>query len=184
MTESNAPSVVVSRRAWLAVAGVSAMAGVGAAWWRWQPAPVADAAVAGLWDLTFPTPDGATLKLASWRGRKLVINFWATWCPPCVEELPMLNAFHLAQGSGKTPNGWQVLGLAVDQPGAVQQFMKRLPISFPVGMAGMAGVDLSRGLGNANGGLPFTVALLPDGTVFQRKIGKLAPSDVEAWSKA
>ena len=90
----------------------------------------------------------------------------------------MLNAFHTAHG----PNGWQVLGLAVDQPKAVQTFMQRLPLNFPVGMAGFEGVELSRTLGNPNGGLPFTVVFDEGGVVRHQKVGKVSETDLASWA--
>ena len=167
----------LSRRAWLSVAGASAFLGAGLAWWRLRPDSVSDEAVERLWSMAFQTPNGDTLQLAEWRGKSLVVNFWATWCPPCVEELPMLNAFFNAQRD----KGWQVLALAVDQPGAVTQFLNRAPLDFSVGIAGLSGVDLSRSLGNATGGLPFTVVLNPRGGVMARKLGKLDATDLQSW---
>jgi len=166
-----------SRRGWLGVAGMSAAVGAGVAWRRFQPRVITDEAVQRLWDMAFQKPQGGVVRLADWRGRFLVVNFWATWCPPCVDELPLLNAFYKAQRT----NGWQVLGLAVDQPGAVDRFLKQLPLEFAVGIAGLSGVELSRSLGNANGGLPFTVVLGREGEVLSRKLGKLDASDLEAW---
>ena len=64
----------------------------------------------GLWDRSFPAPDGSALALATLRGRPLLVNFWATWCPPCVEELPLLSSFY----NENKANGWQLIGLAVD----------------------------------------------------------------------
>jgi thiol-disulfide isomerase/thioredoxin len=112
--------------------------------------------------------------MADFRGKPLLLNFWATWCPPCVEEMPLLDTFYQQKD-----RGWQVLGLAVDQAPAVQKFLQRLPVSFPIGMAGLAGVDLSRALGNATGGLPFTVVFSPEGEVAHRQIGKLTSVDLE-----
>jgi len=101
-----------------------------------------------LWGLEFETPAGGTVAMKSLAGKPLLLNFWATWCPPCVEELPMLNAFYREQSS----KGWQVLGLAIDQPSAVRKFLARIPLDFPVGLAGLGGTDLGRSLGNLTGG--------------------------------
>jgi peroxiredoxin len=87
----------------------------------------------------------------------------------------LLDAFYRQRKA----QGWQVLGLAVDQAPAVQKFLQRLPVTFPIGMAGLPGVDLSRALGNATGGLPFTVVFSPEGEVAHRQIGKLSTVDLE-----
>ena len=90
------------------------LAGAGAFWWQSGRQAMSSAALAvdPFWGLALETPDGAPFKISSLAGQPLLLNFWATWCPPCVEELPLLNRFHLAQQS----RGWRVLGLAVDQP--------------------------------------------------------------------
>ena len=168
------------RRRWLqaAVAGAAAAAGAGVAWWKLQPHDPAPGAEEALWGLRFDRPEGGVLELGAFAGKPLLLNFWATWCPPCVEELPMLNAFyrdHAAQG-------WQVLGLAIDQPSAVRKFLERLPLAFPVGLAGLGGSDLGRSLGNLTGGLPFTVVLGADGRILHRKMGQVTAADLQRWA--
>ncbi|MCA0327461.1 MAG: TlpA family protein disulfide reductase [Proteobacteria bacterium] len=162
------------RRALLAAGALAAAAGAGLAWWRLEPG---EADLSGFWERSFPTPEGGQLSLAALQGRPLLINFWATWCPPCVEELPLLSRFYTENRA----NGWQLLGLAVDKLEPVQRFLTRAPISFPVGLAGMEGVELTRQLGNAAGGLPFTVVFDGEGRLRQRKIGQVQPADLAAW---
>src|SRR5438128_2664895 len=105
--------------------------------------------------MSFDTPDGAQLSMQALRGRPLLLNFWATWCPPCVEEMPLLDRFFRQSGS----KSWQVVGLAIDQPSAVRNFLKKTPVTFPIGLAGLGGTELAKSLGNEVGGLPFTVAV-------------------------
>lgn len=162
------------------VAAAAALAGGGLAWWKFSPHAVDDAAVAAWWEQSFDTPQGdASLAMASLRGKPLLVNFWATWCPPCVEELPLLNAFYREQRA----RGWQLLGVAVDQPSAVRSFLQRLPLDFPVGMAGMQGTELSKTLGNLSGALPFTVVFGADGGVAHRKLGQVRPDDLAQWAR-
>jgi peroxiredoxin len=78
--------------------------------------------------------------------------------------------------------GWQVFGLAVDRLDPVKRFLERSPVTFPVAMADMHGVEIGRSLGNLSGGLPFTVVLGSDGRVVQRKMGKVTPDDLLAWA--
>jgi len=169
-----------SRRHWLmgAVAGAAALAGAGLAWRKYQVQDGTPALDNSLWQMTFTTPDGKTLRMADLRGKPLLLNFWATWCPPCIEELPLLNNF-FKENTGK---GWQVLGLAVDQLEPVKRFLANSPLAFPVGLSGMPGLELSKSLGNLSGGLPFSVVFGADGQVAHRKIGKIKPEDLQAWA--
>ncbi len=172
-------SSVMSRRRWVyaAVAAAAGLGGAGLAWWKYAPRDMAQGAEAALWDMNFERPAGGALAMQSFKGRPLLLNFWATWCPPCIEELPLLDRFFKENSA----NGWQVLGLAIDQPGAVRNFLRKMPLAFPIGLAGMAGAELGKSLGNLSGGLPFTVVLGSDGLVRHRRIGKVSPGDLLAW---
>jgi thiol-disulfide isomerase/thioredoxin len=165
------------RRALLgAAAAVALGAGVTVAWM--QARKVSESAITtsvpDFWSLQWSTPDGAPLPMQTFQGRPLLVNFWATWCPPCVEELPLINAFY-EENKG---NGWQVLGLAVDKVTQVKAFLAKTPLAFPVGMAGLGGTELSRTLGNLGGGLPFTFALDSSGGIVQRKMGQVSADDL------
>jgi len=130
------------------------------------------------WALEMETPNGEMFKISSLAGQPLLVNFWATWCPPCVEELPLLNRFHQEQQA----RGWRVLGLAVDQPSAVRAWLKKSPLDFPIVMAGLDGTDLSKRMGNLTGGLPFSLAFSASGDVLQRKSGQLSSADLVNWA--
>jgi thiol-disulfide isomerase/thioredoxin len=169
------------RRALLAGVGVAAAAG-GVIWQgRNAPAPSASAAdgSAQLWEHRFPLPEGGELVMADKRGRPLLINFWATWCPPCVKELPEIDRF--ARGHGQRLS---VVGLAIDSADPVRAFLQRMPLSFDIGLAGLAGSELARGLGNPGGMLPFTVLIGADGKVLQRKLGETTHDELVAWAHA
>ncbi|MGE0348291.1 TlpA disulfide reductase family protein [Hydrogenophaga sp.] len=167
------------RTLWMGgIAVAAAAAGGWLSWRRLQPQAVPGGAEAAFWAGAYDGPNGEVVRVADFLGRPLLVNFWATWCPPCVEELPLLNAFHLAHKA----RGWQVLGLAVDQAGAVRGFMQKLPLNFPVGMAGFAGTELSRSLGNATGALPFSVVFGASGALLHRKIGKVSEGDLTQWA--
>ena len=124
--------------------------------------------------------EGKTWKLSGLRGKVVVVNFWATWCPPCVEELPMIEAFSREHAA----KGLQVLALAIDQPSAVRRFLERQALSFPVGLAGLGGTELARSLGNAQGGLPFSVFFAADGSIYRKKLGQLTPQDLKDWAQS
>jgi len=159
------------------VAVAATLAGAGIAWRKWSPGPAQPDAVATLWPLAFDTPSGAKLEMGALRGKPLLLNFWATWCPPCVEEMPILDAFFRENASKR----WQVIGLAIDQPSAVRAFLARTPVSYPVGLAGLGGSELSKTLGNLEGGLPFTVVIGSAGQIAQRRIGRVSETELAHW---
>jgi len=168
------------RRILLGATAVAAgVVGAGVAWWQTQTpgdsssTPPPD----GFWTSEFDSPRGGKLVMRSLRGRPLLVNFWATWCTPCIEELPLINDFYRQNKA----SGWQVVGLAIDRPAPVQAFLQKMPLDFPIGMAGLDGAELSRGFGNLAGGLPFSVVLGSGGGVAQRKMGRLAPTDLTGW---
>jgi len=173
------------QRRWLVAASVASagLAAASAFWWRsrattenFQAPPSPE--LAPFWATAWTDPQGTALNVQQFQGKPLLINFWATWCPPCVEELPLINAFFQQNMS----NGWQVLGLAVDRVDMVQKFLRQNPIDFPVAMAGLGGTELGRALGNLSGGLPFTVVVNSSGAIAQRKLGRVTPENLQQWA--
>lgn len=175
MLQAKEPS---SRRKLMLAAGAAAcLAGAGLAWWRMTPQPASGLVQHAFWAQSFDTPTGESMSMASLAGKPLLVNFWATWCPPCVEELPLLDRFWRENAA----NGFQVLALAIDQPSAVRKFMQRQPLGFPVGLAGLGGTELAKSLGNASGGLPFSVFFKADGSIWRQKLGQLSLDDLSTW---
>lgn len=169
----------LQRRFWLAAAGLSALAAGLALRQRSLGAQSSQgAALSALWSTEFLDASGRPCALASLRGRPLVVNFWATWCPPCVAEMPELD--RLAQTLGTA--GGQVLGIAVDKAEAVQAFLQRTPVAFPVVIGSTSGLALSRSLGNAAGGLPFSILVSADERLLATKVGASTRAELEAWS--
>lgn len=167
------------------IAVAAALSGAGVAYWQSQQEATDTPAkqVGGLddlWQMQFETPDGGKLAMQSLKGKPLLINFWATWCPPCVEELPLLERFY----SENKAKSVQILGLAADKPEAVRGFLKKLPLTFPIGITDLSGIALSKSWGNLAGGLPFSVMLASDGSVMQRKMGILSEDDLKIWLSA
>lgn len=176
----------MQRRTWMAGGVAVAAAGLGALWSSRRMATAVpdtaavNAAPTGLWNSRFVNVKGGELVLADLRGRPLVLNFWATWCPPCVKEMPELDRFSASQGA----KGWQVLGLAIDQAPAVQQFLQKTPVRFPVALAGDQGLHWVNALGNLAGGLPFTVVFNAAGDVIHRKLGPTSEAELSSWAGA
>jgi peroxiredoxin len=173
----------VSRRQWL----LALLAGGGAAalgaWLsarRLAPAPVPDAAVEVFFAQTFPDADGTPQPLAQWRGRVLVVNFWATWCPPCVEEMPDLQAVR-DEYRGR---GVEVVGIGIDNAEKIRAFRDRMNLRLPLLVAGAGGSQMGQALGNLSGALPYTVLIDRDGRVAQRKLGQIKPAELRQWLDA
>jgi thiol-disulfide isomerase/thioredoxin len=195
----------IGRRAVLALAAVGATA-AGIGWGlRRQPAGAGNANVAtagdqaaasggspsnapagantvpaSFWTQTFERPQGGELKLAAYQGKPMLINFWATWCPPCVKEMPELDHFH----TEFAPKGWAVLGLAVDSPTPVKAYLGKVKVGFDIGLAGFGGTELAQALGNDAGGLPFSVIVDAQGRIAHRKMGATSFEELSAWAKA
>ncbi len=168
------------RRALLGGVGIAALAaGWGLHRWRQPAGTTADDDPEAFWAQELPTPTGASLALRALRGRPLVVNFWATWCPPCVKEMPELDRF-AKEFAGR---GWQVLGVAIDQAEPVKAFLGHSPVSFPVVLAGTEGLAWVRKLGNAAGGLPFSVQWSAEGQPVRRKLGATDFDELASWAK-
>ena len=167
----------------LAAAAVLAGAAGGALrWWRAKHAdddvdePVGEIDV---WSLAFRDVDGNPVAMAPLRGKPLLLNFWATWCGPCVVEMPILDRFARERAAER----WQVLALAVDQPDPVRRFIAERTLRLPVAIASGIGLELSRQLGNRNGGLPFTAVFDSAGKRAQGHLGAVDAKLLDDWAK-
>ncbi len=139
-----------------------------------EPAPTAGAP-ARLLALTLPDLSGQAQSLSQWKGKVLVVNFWATWCPPCKEEIPEFSRINTEYA----PNDVQFVGISLDSADKVAAFRKETEISYPLLIGNMETLDLSSDLGNRAKALPFTVILRQDGSLQDVKLGKYATSDLE-----
>ena len=122
---------------------------------------------------SFPDLQDQDRLLSAYAGKPLVINFWATWCAPCIKEMPDLQALH-----ERYPDV-QFVGIAVDSKSNVQEFLQRVPVSYDILLAGPGGVRQMRSLGNKKGGLPFTVVFGSNGRVDERILGQIDPQKLD-----
>lgn len=169
---------MASRRQWALLGGAALIAlalGFAIGKLRHQPGP-SELGAAALYQTAFGDLNGAQTALAQWRGQVLVLNFWATWCPPCREEIPEFMQTQTRLGA----RGMQIVGIAIDDAQAVAAFVAELKINYPTLLGGLAGSDLARALGNRSGGLPFTVIVDRNGNVVAAKAGKMTGAELEA----
>ena len=137
---------------WGAIAG-TALAALAAGWYfGMRDAPQSPSA---LLQLALPDVDGREQRLDQWKGKVLVVNFWATWCEPCREEMPEFVKAQAALGS----KGLQFVGIGIDQPSKIRQFGQDLKINYPSLVGGYGALDLSETLGNKIKALPFTLII-------------------------
>jgi peroxiredoxin len=169
---------VADRREVLVLVGVGALAAIAGVlagpWLSDTPGDAGKLATARLTDLS-----GKARSLSEWQGRILVINFWATWCPPCREEIPAL----VRARDGMQASGVEFVGIAIDQVAKVQEFARNVHISYPLLMADASGLELVRALGNPSGGLPFTVVLDRKGVIAHRNLGAITQQKIEEQLK-
>ena len=136
----------------------------------------APASAANLYTQSLNDLAGKPQSLAQWKGKPLLVNFWASWCAPCVQEMPELSEL-AARDGGKHFN---VIGIGIDSPANLNEFVKKTKVAYPLYVGGMSGTDLSRELGNTHGGLPFTVLIGPDGQVRKTYLGRLKFEELRA----
>lgn len=156
--------------------GVAAVAAAATGMW-WRARQAENGETQALDAASFADLSGRSRQVAEWRGSVVVVNFWATWCAPCREEIPMLREMR----DKYREKGLEIVGIAIDLVAKVKEFAKETNISYPILMADAGGIDLLRKLGNAPGGLPYTVFLDRSGRIQRRKLGALRRQELEAW---
>jgi peroxiredoxin len=119
---------------------------------------------------------GRQRKMSEWQGKVLLVNFWATWCPPCVSEMPELVALQNDLAS----KNLQIVGIGIDSPSNIREFAEKHQITYPLLLGGLEGSELSRQFGNQSGGLPFTILIGADGSVRKTYMGRLDMEKVRA----
>ena len=122
-----------------------------------------------LFAATFPDENGKPQNLKQYTGKIVVLNFWATWCEPCREEMPELSALHEMYKDKNVV----VLGIAVDEAAAIKDFVKETKVSYPLLVADMQGMEIASHLGNDKSVLPYTVIIKADGSVAKTYFGRV-----------
>jgi thiol-disulfide isomerase/thioredoxin len=136
----------------------------------------ADLTPSVLYATTFTGLDGRTVSLGQWQNQVLVLNFWATWCGPCKEEMPIFDRLQKKIGA----KGVQIVGIAADSTAKVANFSKQLPVSYPLLPDEAGAIELSKRLGNRLGLLPHTIVVLPGGEIAHSKLGLIDEAGFEA----
>lgn len=142
--------------------------------------PLSAMAAPTLEQTNFAKLQGGNTTIAAYKGKVTVLNFWATWCGPCREEMPMLNRLR----AKLAPKGVEVVGVALDNKEEVSAFVNQLKISYPILLGDSDTLGLMRSLGNATGGLPYTLILDRKGKIAAKLTGLLDEKKLEATIKA
>jgi thiol-disulfide isomerase/thioredoxin len=185
MTQDDKPAGA-TRRQWTIAILAGAAASVAGAWFsKRDGVPIVGALAAETGGASGPLPaaiqtlDGRTITNADLAGHPVVLNFWAPWCPPCLEEMPELDRFSRSPAA----RGTLVIGLAIDERPAVEQWVKAHPIGFPISVLGYGGLAWVRQLGRkSDSALPFSIVFDREHRVVQRKFGPTSEAELTAWA--
>jgi len=173
----------MNRRQWVIIIGISLLAllaGVLTSQWIFKTVPASDPAIKAFFANPWQTPDGKLVNSEEWRGKVLVVNFWASWCPPCVEEMPTLDKLN-AEFSSKNV---LFVGIGIDSPSNIREFLQNTPVSYPIMIGGREGSNLSKQMGNSQGALPYTIIINSQGKATSSKLGKIKEDELRSAIKS
>jgi len=125
-------------------------------------------------DIRLPDPDGREVASANWAGKVVVLNYWATWCSPCLREMPMLVQLQESANTGRL----QVVGIAIDDGESVRQFLQEQSVNYQILLGNADSVELSKRLGNRTSGLPFTVVFDRVGRRIFSQTGEISAAQI------
>jgi thiol-disulfide isomerase/thioredoxin len=130
-----------------------------------------------LFALVLPDAEGNEQSLGQWRGRVLIVNFWATWCEPCRDEMPLFVKAQQAYGG----RGLQFVGIAIDQGDKVRRFAADIGLNYPALIGGYGAIELSRTFGNRLGALPYSLIIDRSGRIVHTQLGPLKEAQLDAF---
>ena len=168
----------MSRRQWIMIGGISLLAllaGVFSSQWISQTGLASDPSIKAFFANPWQMPDGKPANSENWRGKVLVLNFWASWCPPCVEEMPALDRIAQEYASKNV----LIVGIGIDSPSNIREFLQKTPVSYPIVLGGLEGSNLSKQMGNTQGALPYTVVINSKGKSIYTKLGKISEEELK-----
>jgi thiol-disulfide isomerase/thioredoxin len=173
----------MNRRQWMIIITISLLAlfaGVLTSQWIYKTGLASDPAVKAFLNNPWQTPDGKAIDTQKWQGKILVINFWASWCPPCVEEMPTLDKLQ----QDFLQQNVLFVGIGIDSPSNIRDFLSKTPVSYPIVIGGLEGSNLSKQLGNSQGALPYTIIIDAKGKATYSKLGKITEDELRSAIKA
>jgi len=132
-------------------------------------------AVSDLFATSLPDSSGKTQFLSKWKGKILVVNFWATWCAPCVQEIPELSTLQVEANEKNI----QIIGIGIDSSANIAQFAANHKISYPLYVADPSAIELSKKFGNQSGGLPFTILIEANGEIKKTFLGRIKLAELK-----
>ena len=168
----------MNRRQWIVIAGVSVLAlltGVFTSQWISQSGLASEPSIKAFFANAWQTPDGKAADTKNWQGKVLVVNFWASWCPPCVEEMPTLDQISKEYATKNV----LFVGIGIDSPSNIREFLKKTPVSYPIVIGGLEGSNLAKQMGNSQGALPYTVIISRNGKSSFTKLGKISEDELK-----
>lgn len=125
-------------------------------------------------DFNLPDVSGNQRNISEWQGKIRVINFWATWCAPCREEIPEFIALQEQYAA----NGLQFIGIAIDDLEPVEEYLKSNKINYPILIGGISGIALAHQLGNSIDAVPFTLVVNQQGQIIHRHPGEFSSAQI------
>ena len=173
----------MNRRQWISIVGIgllALLAGVLTSQWIYKTGLASDPAIKAFFANPWQSPDGKLADTEKWRGKVLVVNFWASWCPPCVEEMPTLDLLsqeYLQQNV-------LFVGIGIDSPSNIREFLEKTPVSYPIVIGGLEGSNLSKQMGNSQGALPYTIVIDGQGKATSSKLGKISEEELRKAIKS